>query len=149
MIVMDFRPLYEAMHIYDCLNKGEELRNTYEADRRKQMDLLLPSSLNLDEHGQNLRDLLADITGFSIIERATAARTRDFRAPSEIETLWEVSCARVIDLITDTVARINEPRILLTVKESVMLFMQTIQVSYTKGMADAVVFRDMISLLLN
>lgn len=116
------------MHIYDCLNKSEELRSTYEADRRKQMDLLLPSYLNLDDNGRHLRNLLADITGFSIIERSTTARTHDFRSVSEIEALWDMLCARVIDLITETVAKISEPRVLLTLKDSVTLFMQTMQV---------------------
>lgn len=125
---IDFLPLYEAMHIYDCLSKGEELKNTYDADRRKQMDLLLPSYLNLDDDGRCLRDLLADIAGFSIIERSTVARTHNFRSVSEIEVLWDILCARVIDLITETVTRITEPRVLLSVKDSVTLFMQTIQV---------------------
>lgn len=116
------------MHIYDCLSKGEELRNSYEADRRKQMDLLLPSYLNLDDDGSQLRDLLADITGFSIIERSTTAKTHNFRSVLEVEALWEILCSRVIDLITETVAKINEPRVLLSVKHSVTLFMQTIQV---------------------
>jgi len=116
------------MHIYDCLNKGDELRTTYDADRRKQMDLLLPSSIKLDDDGGFLRHLLANITGFAILERATAGRTQNFRSVSEIEGLWDILCARVIDLITETVARVNEPRILLAVKDSVMLFMQTIKV---------------------
>jgi exocyst complex component 6 len=115
------------MHIYDCLNKSEELRSTYEADRRKQMDLLLPSYLNLDD-GRHLRNFLANITGFSIIERSTAAKTHDFRSVSEIEALWDMLCVRVIDLITETVAKISEPRVLLTLKDSVTLFMQTMQV---------------------
>jgi len=116
------------MHIYDCLNKSEELRSTYEADRRKQMDLLLPSYLNLDDDGRHLRNFLANIAGFSIIERSTAAKTHDFRSVSEIEALWDMLCARVIDLITETVTKISEPRVLLTLKDSVTLFMQTMQV---------------------
>ena len=39
-------------------------------------------------------------------------------------------CAQVIDLMTDAVAKINNPKALLTVKESVTLFMQTIKVSH-------------------
>jgi hypothetical protein len=92
------------------------------------MDLLLPSYIHLDESGSYLHNLLAEITGYSIIERATAAKTQDFRSVSEIEELWDIMCARVIDLITDTVNKINDPKVLLTVKESVTLFMQTIQV---------------------
>lgn len=92
------------------------------------MDLLLPSYLNLDDDGVQLHDLLASITGFSIIERATTAKLPDFRSVSQIEGLWDLMCAQVIDLITDTVSKINDPRVLLNVKDSVTLFMQAIQV---------------------
>jgi hypothetical protein len=121
--------LYEAIHIYDCLNKAQELQDTYEADRRKQMDLLLPPTLTTDDDGVALRNLLANIAGFSAIERTTTIKTYNFRTPSQIEALWDVLCARVIDLLTDTVAKITEPRLLLGIKDSVMLFMQTIQVT--------------------
>ena len=127
-IQIDFSPLYEAIHIYDCLNKAQELQDNYEADRRKQMDLLLPSSLSADDDGTALRNLLANITGFSVIERTTTIKTYNFRTSSQIEALWDVLCARVIDLLTETVAKITEPRLLLIIKDSVMLFMQTIQV---------------------
>jgi len=127
-IVIEFLPLYEAMHICGSLGKGDELVRTYEKDRRKQMDLLLPSYLNLDDNGKQLHDLLADITGFSILERATAKKTMDFRSVSEIEGLWDIMCDRVIDLITETVEKIKDPKVLLRVKESVTIFMHTIQV---------------------
>jgi len=125
---IDFSPLFEAIHIYDCLNKAQELQDNYEADRRKQMDLLLPSNLSADDDGTALRNLLANITGFSVIERMTTIKTYNFRTPSQIEALWDVLCARVIELLTETVAKITEPRVLLVIKDSVMLFMQTIQV---------------------
>ena len=136
------------MHIYECLNKADELRDTYEADRRKQMDLLLPSFLQLDDGGVFLREFLADVTGFSIIERVTAARTQNFRSISEIESLWEIMCARVIDLIRESVARVTEPRALLLVKDSVLLFMQTIQV-YLITRLSFTRFRGMTSLWAN
>jgi exocyst complex component 6 len=131
-ISIDFQPLYEAIHIYNCLNKGDELRESYEADRRGQMNLLLPSDINLDDGGKYLRILLANITGFSIIERATTARTQNFRSVSEIEALWDIMCSGVIDLVTETVERLTQPRTILTVKDAMMLFMQTIQVYQIK-----------------
>ena len=128
MIVIEFVPLYEAMHIYECLNKRDEFHDLYEADRRKQMDLLLPSYLPLDDGGRYIHDLLTDVAGFAIIEWATAARIPNFRTAAEIEALWDILCARVIDLITESVSRVTEPSILLSVKDSVLLFLQTIQV---------------------
>jgi len=127
MLSINFQPLYEAIHIYTSLGKAEELRDTYDADRRKQMDLLIPSSLNVDEHAIELQNLLANIAGFAIIERATSIKVQTFRSASEVESLWDVMCARVIDLITDTVAKIVDSKLLLSVKDTLALFMQTVQ----------------------
>jgi len=125
------------MHIYSCLGKSDEFRSMYEADRRKQMDLLLPSSLPLDDNGAYLHNLLADVTGFSIIERASAGKAPDLRTVSEIEELWDILCSRVIELITESVQKISDPSVLLSVKDSVLLFLQSIQV-YIFWMSSAV-----------
>ena len=123
-----FQPLYEAIHIYSSLGKLEELRTTYDADRRRQMDLLLPATLNIDENGSELRNLLANITGFAVIERATSIKAQTFRSQSEVEALWDLMCVRVIHLVTDTVSKIVDSKLLLLVKDLIELFMHTVQV---------------------
>jgi len=139
---ISFQPLYEAIHIHSSLGKGEELRDTYDTDRRKQMDLLIPASLNINEHTHELQDLLANIAGFAIIERATSVKVQTFRTASEVESLWEAMCARVIDLIADTVAKILDSKVLLSVRDALELFMQTVQVIQVQ--LSGLTFRDMI-----
>ena len=127
-ISIEFQPLYEAIHIYNCLEKTDDLRDTYDSDRRGQMNLLLPPEVKLDDDGQFLRNLLANVTGFALIERATSVRTHNFRLVSDIEALWELMCSRVIDLVAEAVGKLTEPRLMLAVKDAMTLFSQTIQV---------------------
>ena len=92
------------------------------------MDLLLPSILTIDGRGADLRHLLANIAGFAVIERATSVKAQTFRSTSEVESLWDIMCTRMINLITDTVSKIGNSKILLLVKEMIELFMYTVQV---------------------
>jgi exocyst complex component 6 len=128
-ILISFQPLHEAIHIYTALGKHEELRSTYDADRRRQMDLLLPTALNIDKNGSELRNLLANIAGFAVIERATSVKAQSFRSRTEIESLWEMMCVRVTDLVADTVSKIVDSKLLLLVKDLIELFMHTVLVS--------------------
>lgn len=80
----DFTPLFEAMHIYDTLGKREQFKAEYAADRRRQKDLIIPSSLNLlDEECGDLSSLLESIAGFAIIEKATMGKTTNLRQQSD------------------------------------------------------------------
>jgi exocyst complex component 6 len=92
------------------------------------MDLLLPPSLVIDEQGTQLRDLLASLTGFAVIEHETFGKAPNLRSRSGIDALWDVMCSRLINLITDAVAKVSDSRPLLLVKELIDLFMQTVQV---------------------
>jgi hypothetical protein len=80
-----FTPLFEAMHIHETLGKSDQFRSVYASTRREQKDLLLPPSLNLlDEECGDLSSLLESIAGFAIIERATMAKTNNFRQPADV-----------------------------------------------------------------
>jgi hypothetical protein len=80
-----FTPLFEAMHIHETLGKSDQVRSVYASTRREQKDLLLPPSLNLlDEECGDLSSLLESIAGFAIIERATMAKTNNFRQPADV-----------------------------------------------------------------
>ena len=92
------------------------------------MDLLLPSSLIIDEHGTQLHDLLANITGYAVIERITVSKAQSFRSKPEIEAIWDTMCSRLINLLTDTVTKVVDPKPLLLIKELIELFLQTVQV---------------------
>jgi hypothetical protein len=79
-IDIEFTPLFEAMHIHQTLGKREFFRTEYASTRRSQKDLIIPTTLDLlDPECGDISSLLESIAGFAIIEKATMARTNNFR----------------------------------------------------------------------
>ena len=82
---VDFSPLFECMHIHETLGQSDSFRIEYAATRRRQKELLIPTSLSLaDEDISDLSSLLESIAGFAIVERATMRRTANFRAAADV-----------------------------------------------------------------
>lgn len=87
-VQVDFSPLFEAIHIHDALGQNEKFRQEYAATRRRQKELLLPTSIDLlDEEGSELSSLLESIAGFAIVERATMQRTENLRTQADVCTM--------------------------------------------------------------
>lgn len=94
-IKVDFSPLFEAMHIYETLGRMDEFRSEYGATRRRQKELLIPSSLNLlEEEDEDLSGFLESIAGFAIVERATMRRTENLRTSVDV-WLHSVQCTEI------------------------------------------------------
>lgn len=84
-ISVDFSPLFECMHIHDTLGRLDQFKLEYAATRRRQKELLIPTSLDLlDDNEDNLSSLLESIAGFAIVERATTKKTENFRAEVDV-----------------------------------------------------------------
>jgi exocyst complex component 6 len=82
---VDFTPLFECLHIHQSLGQMDKFRAEYAATRRRQKELLLPPSISLvDEQMANLHNLLEDMAGFAIVERATMKRAPDLRSAIDV-----------------------------------------------------------------
>src|SRR6201996_9076797 len=82
---VDFTPLFECLHIHETLGKLEHFKTEYAATRRRQKDLLIPSTVDLlDEEEADLSSLLESIAGFAIVERATMKKTDNFRVGVDV-----------------------------------------------------------------
>lgn len=82
---VDFSPLFECMHIHETLGESDQFRAEYSATRRRQKELLIPSSVNLlDEDGSDLSSLLESIAGFAIVERATMKKAENLRSQADV-----------------------------------------------------------------
>jgi hypothetical protein len=128
----DFTPLFEAMHIYDTLGKREQFKEEYTKDRREQGSLIIPQSLRLlDDECGDLSSLLESIAGFSIIEKATQAKTTNLRTQADVDELWDTMCGRAIELITIALPTVDNDELLLKIKGRIALFMLTMEVSTT------------------
>lgn len=141
---IEFTPLFEAMHIHETLGKSDHFRSVYAATRREQKDLLLPQTLNLlDEDCGDLSSLLESIAGFAIIEKATMAKTDNFRTQADVsilptrnsyrltetqvDELWDSMCQSAITLITNALPTVTSDDLLLKIKGRVSLFMFTME----------------------
>lgn len=126
-VQVDFSPLFECLHIHEALGQTDKFRTEYAATRRQQKDLLLPTTLRLDdEENAGLSSLLEGITGFAIVERATMMKTPDnFRSQSDVDELWDNMCQSAIKLISSALPTVENDEKLLKIKGVIALFIQT------------------------
>lgn len=125
-VQVDFSPLFECLHIHDNLGQMDKFRADYAATRRTQKELLIPQSLNLlDDESNELSSLLEGIAGFAIVEKATMAKTENFRAQADVDELWDSMCQSSITLITSSLDRVENDEKLLKIKGVIALFIQT------------------------
>ena len=90
---VDFTPLFECLHIHQALGHMDKFRIEYANTRRRQKDLLLPPSVTLvDEDGASLHNLLEEMAGFALVERATMKRVPDLRTSVDVPTPFILPC---------------------------------------------------------
>jgi hypothetical protein len=82
-----FAPLFECLHFHQSLGQMDKFRIEYANTRRRQKDLLLPASVTLvDEDGASLHNMLEEMAGFAIVERATMKRVPDLRSSVDVSS---------------------------------------------------------------
>ncbi|KAI0866793.1 exocyst complex subunit Sec15-like-domain-containing protein [Xylaria cubensis] len=125
---VDFTPLFEALHIHEALGQSDKFRSEYAATRRRQKELLLPSSISLTtDDERSLSSLLEGITGFAIIEKATMRRAPQLRTAIDVEELWDSMCSTAISLASKALSDIHNAEILVQIKGAFALFIQTME----------------------
>ncbi|KIJ70132.1 hypothetical protein HYDPIDRAFT_172026 [Hydnomerulius pinastri MD-312] len=122
-IKVDFQPLYQCIHIYMSLDSLDDLRSSYQADRKAQSDLILPTPLSLS----SLPLLVQEICGFFIIEYHVLETTSGFRSEREVEELWEAVVTRLSEAISGALTEEKDPDTFLRVKECLTAFVMTLE----------------------
>ncbi|KIJ56882.1 hypothetical protein M422DRAFT_218657 [Sphaerobolus stellatus SS14] len=120
---VDFKPLYQSIHIYTALDSLEELQRSYQADRKAQSSLILPTPLTLAA----LPTLTQEIVGFFIIESHVLRTTRGFRSEREVDELWDSVVSRLGDGLNQTLSSETSPEVFLDVKEELIGFSATLE----------------------
>lgn len=147
-VQVDFSPLFECLHIHEALGQGDKFRAEYAVTRRRQKDLIIPTSLNLNnEDTPELKTLLESIAGFAIVERATMKRTENLRTfmdvsllslailatlltISQVDELWESMCQSALTLMASAIHSVDNAETLLNITSVVSLFVQTMEVRF-------------------
>ncbi|KAL0949336.1 hypothetical protein HGRIS_009408 [Hohenbuehelia grisea] len=124
-IQVDFKPLYQCIHIYTTLNSLDDLRKSYQADRKAQSDLILPNPLPL----ASLPSLTQEISGFFIVEIRVLETTGGFRTEQDIEELWEAVVSRLSTAVDNALQTETDPDAFLRAKQCLMGFMTTLESS--------------------
>ncbi|KAF9076853.1 exocyst complex component, sec15 subunit [Rhodocollybia butyracea] len=122
---VDFKPLYQCIHIYTALDSLDELRRSYQADRKIQSDLILPIPLPLG----SLLAVTQEISGFFIVETHVLESTGTFRSEREVEELWEGVVSRLTIAVQSALRAESDPDSFLRVKEGLIGFIMTLESS--------------------
>lgn len=125
---VNFKPIFECLHIHQALGQSDKLRTDYSATRRQQKDLLMPTSIHLDgEEEPSLNSLLEGIAGFAIIEKATLQKVPQLRSSVEVDELWDSMCTSAIALTNRSLGDVTNAEVLLKIKSVFALFIQTME----------------------
>ncbi|KAJ7929967.1 rsec15 [Mycena leptocephala] len=106
-IHVDFKPLFECIHIYTTLDSLKKLQQSYQADRKAQSDLILPNPLPL----ASLPSLTQEIS-----ER-------------DVEELWDALVIRLTSAIDGALRVETDPDSYLQAKECLIGFIMTLESS--------------------
>ena len=86
-VQVDFTPMLECLHIHEALGQSEKFRLEYAATRRRQKELLMPTSVSLiDPEGASLSELLEGVAGFAIVEKATMKKAPELRSSVDVRS---------------------------------------------------------------
>ena len=125
-VEIDFTPLFEALHIHRSLDMMDKFKADYSTNRKGQRDLILAEPVSLvDEDLASLHNMLENISGFAMMERATMKKVPDLRSNVEVEELWDSMCQSCITLMNKTLPSVENAEHLLKIKNLVSLFIQT------------------------
>ncbi|CCU77504.1 Exocyst complex component 6 [Blumeria hordei DH14] len=125
---VDFTPLFECVHIHEALGQIEKFKSQYAGTRRRQKELLVPSSISLlDDDENSLSGLLEGISGFAIIEKVTMRKAHNLRSPVDVDELWDSMCQSAINLISKALDDVEKAEPILKIKGVIALFIQTME----------------------
>ncbi|VDC02072.1 unnamed protein product [Peniophora sp. CBMAI 1063] len=115
---VDFKPLYQSIHVYTALGSLDELRRWYRESRSGQSELILQASMQLS----SFTDVVEGIIGFFIIESHVLRTTSNFRSPRDVEELWDTSMQRFASVVKTALEKETDAASFLHVKEVLLDF---------------------------
>lgn len=128
-VTIDFTPFFECLHIHEAMGERDEFKVRYTDTRRQQKDLLVPTSITIQEDDTSpINQLLEGMAGFAIVERATVRKAGSFRSAADVDELWSSLSKKAIQAINPAIEKITVSGTLLKIKNVVALFIQTMDV---------------------
>lgn len=126
---IDFRPLYQCIHIHVTLGRAAGFRKMYEEDRQAQVDLITTSTLDLNnpEALQTLGKMLQELVGFFIVDHVVIHTTQDFRSKARVDVLWTMVSDKVTRLLAEATRKCSDLQRLFEVRKMLMCFVSALE----------------------
>ncbi|KXS11588.1 hypothetical protein M427DRAFT_114923, partial [Gonapodya prolifera JEL478] len=128
-VKIDFRPLYQGLHIHTTLGLRDQFKTQYESDRRAQLDLVLSSHFTLRgvEDMVGFESFLWDIVGFFVVESVVGETGGGLRTRAAIEKLWESAVTSILSVTSSNLQDCGSPDLFLEIKLLLITFIQTLE----------------------
>ncbi|KAI9164434.1 Rab GTPase-binding exocyst subunit S15 [Blastocladiella emersonii ATCC 22665] len=128
-VQVDFKPLYQAIHIYDVLGSLPDLLTDFEEQRRLQANLFLTPKFTLTkkEDVAPFTNYLHDVVGFFLIESTILSTTVQFRSRASVDLLWDQTVVNITALIQTCLSELTDPAVYLSLELIVVPFAETMQ----------------------
>ncbi|CAG8499507.1 10540_t:CDS:10, partial [Ambispora gerdemannii] len=127
-VQIDFKPLYQCLHIYEELGKRNEFKANYEEDRRAQANLVLSATFTLkDGEIRGFESFLDEIAGFFVIEHIIVQSTHNFRSQREVDILWDSVTTKVIKMVSNALRECHNPELFVKIKHYLTSYIQTFE----------------------
>jgi hypothetical protein len=78
---------------------------------------------------EGLPTLMEELVGFFIIEAHVLKTVVDFRSQRDVDDLWDEMCRRIIRVVSEALKGCSQLEIFSECKTSILLFVQTLEVS--------------------
>ncbi|KAJ3333415.1 hypothetical protein HDU76_008439 [Blyttiomyces sp. JEL0837] len=126
--VVDFKPLYQAIHIFTVLGKRKELRSEYEEKRNGHLTFLMQASVTFHD-GQifEFENYLYEVAGFFIIEAIVMNTTQDFSSRILVDHNWDKVLAKLNVIIGECLSDCHSPDLFVNIKLDVVAFVQILE----------------------
>lgn len=127
-VKIDFKPLYQCIHIHDVMDIREQLQNSYQEDRRAQANLLLSQGLSFDPSNPTFPALLQEVVGFFLVEHHVLQTSPPgFRSEQEVDDLWDSMCERVVEIVSIGLRDSKDTKVFVSTKAVIQTFIMALE----------------------
>ncbi|KAM3959232.1 exocyst complex component Sec15 [Aphomia sociella] len=126
--LVDFSPLHRCLHIHSVLGAKNDFVQYYRAQRKQQARLvLIPSSGNLHDSIQSVKNYLNAVLGFFILEEHLLSTGAGLVSKDWLLDTWSMSVTKVASTLRTNTSLITDPTLMLSIKHQIVLFISTLK----------------------
>ncbi|KAJ0177394.1 hypothetical protein K1T71_007403 [Dendrolimus kikuchii] len=126
--LVDFSPLHRCLHIHSVLGAKNDFIQYYRSQRKQQARLvLIPSSANLHDNIQSVKNYLNAVLGFFILEEHLLSAGAGLVSKDWLLETWSMSVTKVASTLRTNTSLITDPTLMLSIKHQIVLFINTLK----------------------